>query len=161
LSQSRTAAARTVERAKIIWLASRGWRVPAIAREVRLNGDSVRLWLKRFNDDGLDGLRDRPRAGRPATYTAEQAGEVVALSLTDPRSLDLPFASWTLDRLTAYLHEVKRIPMSRARIGKLLAAEGLRWRTQETWFGERVDPDFARKRGRSKPSTAPHPRAAS
>jgi transposase len=153
LSQSRTAAARTVERAKIIWLASRGWRVPAIAREVRLNGDSVRLWLKRFNDDGLDGLRDRPRAGRPATYTAEQAGEVVALSLTDPRSLDLPFASWTLDRLTAYLHEVKRIPMSRARIGKLLAAEGLRWRTQETWFGERVDPAFAEKRGPSSPST--------
>jgi hypothetical protein len=91
LAQSRTAAARTVERAKIVWLASRGWRVPSIAREVQLGGDTVRLWLKRFNAEGLDGLRDRPRAGRPATYTAEQAGEVVALSLTDPRGLDLPF----------------------------------------------------------------------
>ena len=123
---------------------------------MRLNDDTVRLWLKRFNADGLDGLRDRPRAGRPVTYTAEQAGEVVALSLTDPRSLELPFASWTLDRLTAYLHEVKRIPMSRARIGKLLVAERLRWRTQETWFGERVDPAFAEKRGPSSPSTRPH-----
>ena len=112
---------------------------------MRLNDDTVRLWLKRFNAEGLDGLRDRPRAGRPATYTAEQAGEVVALSLTAPKSLELPFASWTLDRLAAYLHEVRRIPMSRARIGKLLAAEGLRWRTQETWFGERVDPAFAEK----------------
>jgi transposase len=161
LAQSRTAAARTVERAKIIWLASQGWRVPAIARDVRLNDDTVRLWLKRFNADGLDGLHDRPRAGRPATYTAEQAGEVVALSLTDPQSLDLPFASWTLDRLTAYLHEVKRIPMSRARIGKLLVAEGLRWRTQETWFGERVDPAFAEKRGPSSPSTRPRLRVVS
>jgi hypothetical protein len=24
-------------------------------------------------------------------------------------------------------------------------AEGLRWRTDETWFGERVDPNFAEK----------------
>jgi len=161
LSHSRTAAARTVERAKIIWLAHQGWRVPAIAREVGLDGDTVRLWLKRFDADGVDGLRDRPRAGRPPTYTAEEAGEVVALSLTDPKSLDLPFASWTLDRLAAYLHEVKHIPMSRARIGKLLAAEGLRWRTQETWFGERVDPAFAEKRGPSSPSTRPRLRVVS
>jgi transposase len=156
LAQSRTAAARTVERAQIIWLASQGWRVPAIARDVGVNVDTVRLWLTRFNADGLGGLHDRPRAGRPATYTAKQAGDVVALALTDPQSLGLPFASWTLDRLTAYLHEVKRLPMSRARIGKLLVAEGLRWRTQETWFGERVDPAFAEKRGPSSPSTRPH-----
>ncbi len=154
-------AARTVERAKIIWLASQGRRLPSIARELRLTGNTVRLWLKRFNADGLDGLQDRARAGRPATYTTEQVGEVVALALTVPRSLDLPFASWTLDRLTAYLHEVKRMPMSRARIGKLLVAEGLRWRTQETWFGERVDPAFAEKRGPSSPSTRPRLRVVS
>jgi len=28
----------------------------------------------------------------------------------------------------------------------MLLAEGLRWRKQETWFGERVDPEFAEKR---------------
>lgn len=150
-----------VERAKIIWLAHQGWRVLAIAAELRLNDDTVRLWLKRFNAAGLDGLRDRPRPGRPATYTAEQVGEVIATSLTDPRSLGLPFAAWTLDRLRAYLHEVNGLPISRARIGKLLVAEGLRWRTQETWFGERVDPAFAEKRGPSSPSTRPRLRAVS
>jgi hypothetical protein len=36
----------------------------------------------------------------------------------------------------------------RSRISELLIAEGLRWRKPETWFGERVDPDFAAKRGR-------------
>jgi len=153
---SRTAPARAVERAKLIWLAQQGWRVPAIAAELRLNDDTVRLWLKRFNADGLEGLRDRPRSGRPATYTTEQVGEVVATSLTDPRSLGLPFAGWTLDRLRAYLHEAGRLPISRARIGKLLVAEGLRWRTQETWFGERVDPAFAEKRGPSSRSTRRH-----
>jgi transposase len=72
---------------------------------------------------------------------------VVAASLTDPQSLGLPFASWTLDRLETYLNEVKGIAIKRSRINDLLLREGLRWRQQESWFGERVDPDFAAKRG--------------
>jgi hypothetical protein len=28
----------------------------------------------------------------------------------------------------------------------VLLAEGLKWRQEETWFGARVDPDFAEKR---------------
>jgi transposase len=155
LAHSRTEPARAVERARIIWLAHQGWRVPAIAAELRLTPATVRLWLKRFNGEGVAGLRDQPRAGRPPTYTPAEVGEVIALSLTDPRSLDLPFASWTLDRLTAYLNEAKGIAMKRTRIDELLLAEGLRWRSQETWFGERVDPAFAEKRGPSSHSTRP------
>src|SRR5215204_3700696 len=52
---------------------------------------------------------------------------------------------WNLDRLTAYLQEQQRLAIGRKRIGEILRAEGMRWRTQETWFGERVDPDFAAK----------------
>jgi transposase len=73
----------------------------------------------------------------------------VAAALTKPAELGLPFASWTLDRLAAYLAEEQGIGRKRSRIGELLLAEGLRWRTQETWFGERPAPEFARTRGRS------------
>ena len=104
-------------------------------------------------------MQEAPRSGRPATYTPEQVSEVIATSLTKPQELGLPFASWTLDRLAAYLQEVKGIPIKRSRIDELLLREGLRWRTQETWFGERVDPAFAEKRGSSRRST-PHRRRA-
>ena len=161
LRQSRTEATRTVERARIIWLASQGWRVPAIAAELRMNERTVRTWLTRFNAAGLAGLRDAPRSGCPPTYSREQVGAVVATALTNPRRLALPFASWTLDRLTAYLNEEKDIPIKRSRIDELLIDEGLRWRTQETWFGERVDPEFAKKRGSSTPSTPTHLRIVS
>ena len=87
LAHARTAPARLVERARIIELASQGWRVPAIAAEVRLHEQTVREWLKRFNAAGLDGLDDAPRPGRPATYTPEQVGEVIATALTDPQTL--------------------------------------------------------------------------
>ena len=108
--------------------------------------------MKRFNEEGVDGLKDRPRVGRPATYTGEQVAEVIAASLTNPQDLNLPFNCWTLTRLATYLNEQKGIPIKRSRIDEILTDEGLRWKTQETWFGERVDPDFAQKRGRSSRS---------
>ena len=156
LAHSRTAEARLVERAQMILQASQGSSVPAIARELGLHPQTVRDWLKRFNTNGLEGLHDQPRGGRPATYTPDQVAEVIATALTDPKTLGQPFASWTLDRLEVYLNEEKGIPIKRSRIDDLLIEEGLRWREQETWFGERVDPDFAKKRGRSTPSIRPH-----
>ena len=153
LARSRTTEARLRDRARMCWLASQGLRVSAIKAELGVADGTVRLWIGRFNALGLDGLRDRRRGGRPPSYTPEQVGEVIAASLTDPQTLGLPFASWTLDRLAAYLHEECGITMKRSRLGEVLQAEGLRWRTQETWFGERPDPAFAEKRGPSSPST--------
>lgn len=147
LVHSRTEPAGRVERAKIVWLSQAGKLVPAIAEELHLDAKTVRAWLKRFNAQGLSGLEDAPRSGRPATYTADEVGEAVAAALTNPQSLGLPFASWTLDRLEAYLNETKGIAIKRSRIDELLLAEGLCWRKPETWFGERVDPEFAEKRG--------------
>jgi transposase len=153
LARSRTAPARTVERARIVLLSRNGDSVEEIVETLGVCPATVRLWVNRFNRQGVAGLADRPRSGRPPVYTPEQVGEVVAASLTDPQTLDLPFASWTLDRLAAYLAEAKGLPIKRSRIGEILTAEGLRWRDQETWFGERVDPAFAAKRGRSSRST--------
>jgi transposase len=119
----------------------------------------VRFWLKRFNERGLPGLEEEMRSGRPPTYTAEERSAVIAAALSRPADLGLPFASWTLDRLVAYLGE-KGIGMKRSRVSEVLLAEGLKWRQEETWFGARVDPEFERKRGRSSASTPPHPRAA-
>ena len=161
LARSRTAPARAVERARIVREAHHGARVPAIARTLGLCEATVRTWLTRFNAEGMAGLADAPRAGRPATYPPEAIGELVAASLTNPDELGLPFGSWTLDRLAAYLHEEKGIAIKRSRIGEILRREGLRWRTQETWFGERPDPAFAEKRGPSARCTPRRRRAVS
>ena len=160
LARSRTAPVRRVERARIAWRACRGETPPAIAAALGLDAETVRRRIRRFNAGGLAALEDGHRPGRPATYSADEVAAVIAAALTSPRSLDLPFASWTLDRLAAYLHERKGIAIRRSRIDEILLREGLRWRRHETWFGERVDPEFAEKRGASKPSTPPRPRAA-
>ncbi|MCA1628633.1 MAG: helix-turn-helix domain-containing protein [Acidobacteria bacterium] len=161
LARSRTASAREVERARIIEMAGNGERVPAIAARLEVAAKTVRTWLKRFNADGVDGLRDRPRAGRPTTFTPEQISEVIAAALTNPQELELPFGCWTLDRLAVYLREQKDIAIKRSRIDELLVAEGLRWRKQEAWFGERVDPEFAKKRGASNNFIPPRQKGVS
>jgi transposase len=160
LAHSRTEPARAVERAKIVWLAHEGQAVPMIAEALHLDAETVRLWIRRFNAEGTAGLADKPRSGGPPTYTAAQVGEIIAAALTNPKNLGLPFASWTLDRLEAYLNETKGIAIKRSRIDDLLLREGLRWRKQETWFGERVDPEFAEKRGLSLSSTRNRRRTA-
>src|SRR5260370_19184872 len=73
LSQSRTAPARQVERARIIQLAGEGRFVPAIAAQLHIGQDVVRLWLTRFNAAGLAGVEDPPPAGRPPPPTANHA----------------------------------------------------------------------------------------
>lgn len=159
LAHSHTASAQMVQRAQIIWRARCGESASAIAARVGLDGETVRKRIRRFNAEGLDALKDRSRSGRPPTYSAEQTATVIATALTKPETLGLPFATWTLDRLAAYLHEVKGIAMQRSRIDEILLHEGLRWRRHETWFGERVDPEFATKRGRLKRSTPSRLRA--
>ena len=160
LARSRTAPARRVERARVVWHASRGETPPAIAATLGVAAETVRRRIRRFNAEGLAALEDHPRSGRPATYSPDEVAVVIAAALTSPRRLGLPFASWTLDRLAAYLLEHKGIAMRRSRIDEILLAEGLRWRRQETWFGERVDPEFAEKRGGSSGFTPPRPKAA-
>lgn len=130
----------------MVWYSSQGLLAPAVAERLNVHPETVRDWLKRFNVNGLEGLMDKPRAGRPATYTPEEVGEIIAAALTNPQVLGLPFGSWTLDRLEAYLNEERGISIKRSRIDEILIAEGLRWRSQETWFGDRVDPQFAEKR---------------
>ena len=160
LARSRTAPARRVERARVVWRAGRGETPLAIAAALGLDAETVRRRIRRFNAEGLAAFDDHRRSGRPATYSVDEVATMIAAALTNPRSLGLPFASWTLDRLAAYLLEHQGVAMRRSRIDEILLAEGLRWRRQETWFGERVDPEFAEKRGGSRRSTPRHRRAA-
>ena len=163
MARSRTWGAGLVRRARIARIvlhALEGLKAPEIGARMDLCGATVRHWLKRFNARGLQGLEEDVRTGRPPTYSAEQRSAVIDTALTPPADLGLPFASWTLDRLVAHLRE-QGVAMRRSRISEIFLREGLKWRHEETWFGERVDPDFARKRGRSSSSTRPRRPAAS
>ena len=49
-----------------------GKTVPQAAEAIQLNERKLRNWVHRFNREGIDGLRDRPRPGRRAFLTPKQ-----------------------------------------------------------------------------------------
>ncbi len=99
VTQTRSMPAWKVIRAKIIWYAKQGQRVPEIAKRLELTEKTVRLWLKRFNELGMKGLEDFPRSGRPSRYPQRQIEVVVETKRTKLEALDQPFSSRALDRL--------------------------------------------------------------
>ena len=75
----------------MVLLSCRGWPPAAIAELLGCDPSTVRRWIHRYNQDGVDGLADRPRAGRPR-LGSPRLGERIARLLAQP-------TAWTIGRL--------------------------------------------------------------
>jgi CRP-like cAMP-binding protein len=54
-----------IQRARMILLAAENLTNEEISRKLGVRRESVSLWRKRFFHERLDGLKGRPRTGRP------------------------------------------------------------------------------------------------
>ena len=59
---------RDVIRAKIVLLAAEGLGNDEIAARLDMRREIVSKWRKRFFEQGLTGLEERPRRGRPSVF---------------------------------------------------------------------------------------------
>jgi transposase-like protein len=73
-ARSYTAAYHEVVRAKIVLLAADGLENIVIAARLDVRPQLVSLWRKRFFNEGLKGLKDRPRTGRPRVFPPSGGG---------------------------------------------------------------------------------------
>ena len=64
-----TAEAGLVRRARIVLLVAEGKPLDQIARQLGVRPNVVRTWADRYRAGGLDALEDRPRSGRPRTFS--------------------------------------------------------------------------------------------
>jgi transposase len=114
---------RVRTRAQIVLLRyEQGKTVREIASLVRLDEESVRIWLKRYQAEGVAGLQDRPRSGSPGKVTAGYKAKLIATVRRRPRSLDQPYSLWTLERLADYMAEQSGIRVSSYTVRRLLKA---------------------------------------
>jgi len=126
----------------------------------------VRRWLHRFNAAGLDGLGDRPGAGRRRRITETERSRIIALARSAPPGRlerdgagelsaddeDGP-AQWALDTLAQAAREAG-IQVGRSQARRILLAEKVRWRRTRSWAVS-SDPEFVPKGPRSWSSTPP------
>jgi len=81
--RSRTAPQRQVERARIVLGSEAGQSSRELSDELGVSRPTVQRWLDRYEADGIEGLVDRPRSGRPRTLTAEIEADVVRRTLEE------------------------------------------------------------------------------
>jgi transposase len=100
------------QRARMILASAQGDSNAQIARELRINVDTVRLWRDRWV--GLQGidldtlsvaerLQDAPRPGTPSKFTAQQRCQMAALACEAPMKAERPISQWTGREIAAEL----------------------------------------------------------
>ncbi len=160
LARSRLGPRDCILRARMVALSWDGCRVPDIAATLGCHPQTVRDRLACFDAAGLDGLRDRPRPGRPRRLTEAERSRLIRLVASAPpgrlvrhgaAGLDavddtLP-AYWTLDTLTEAAVRAG-IAVARSQLRRILRAEQVRWREPRAWATS-VDPEFDPKGPRS------------
>ncbi len=104
-----------VRRAMIIMSSASGTPVPAIARLVAADEDTVRDVIHAFNEKGLAALDPQWAGGRPRLISDADVEVIVAAATTRPEKLGLPFTHWSLRKLSAHL--ASRGRLDRARTG--------------------------------------------
>lgn len=150
--RARVRAARTEHRdrlrAQIVLAAAGGKTNAAIATDLGICVDTVRKWRKRFSVQGLAGLQDRPRSGRPPRFTAVQVAGIKALACSPPAEHEVPLARWSAAELAAQAiteHLVDSV--SAATVSRWLAQDAIKPWQHRSWIFPR-DPDFGPKAAR-------------
>lgn len=69
-----------VLRARIVLLSTEGKTAQNIAEQLDVHAQTVHRWRRRFQHDGIDGLRDRQRSGRPTKISQAITRRVLDLT---------------------------------------------------------------------------------
>lgn len=145
LAYSHTAAYQQVIRARIVRDAAYGYSNAKISHRQGVNIDTVRRWRARYADEGLAGLADRQRSGRPPRFTPVQVAEVKALACQLPAETAVPLSRWSCPDLAGEAVSRGIAPaISASTIRRILAADALKPWQYQSWIFIR-DPNFAAK----------------
>jgi transposase len=126
--RSRTEVGRVSERIRMVLLSDRRYSVSQIAAIFECGEATVRGWLARFNAEGLAGLADRPRAGRPRKAGAAAHDAIRRTLEAAPVTTSDGARCWTLAVLCAALVEQVGVHLSVATMRRLVHRLGYRWR---------------------------------
>jgi transposase len=140
-----TAQQRQVTRARIVLLAAAGLANAHIARKLGIAPNTVGKWRKRFCREGVDGLADRKRSGRPRAFPAAVVAYAKAVACELPRTRGVPLSRWSLPELRAELLASGLVSeISTTTLWRWLDEDPIKPWQHRSWIFPR-DPEFAAK----------------
>lgn len=146
----KTEVPRVRTRAQMVLLsAEKKLTADEIADIVRESSVTVLRWLHRYIAEGIQGLLDAPRSGRSSILTNEFRKRLLEVVRRRPRSLELEYSMWTLQRLVDFMAEDTGTRVSTETIRRALAKEDIVFsRPQHTISSP--DPEYHVKKRRLK-----------
>jgi transposase len=146
----KTATPRYRTRAQMVLLsAEKGLKAEEIAEITRESYITVLRWLKRYQAEGVEGLKDTPRPGRSTTVTEAYRTKLLEVVRRRPRSLGLEYSMWTLRRLADYLAEETGLRISHETVRRELAKDGIVFSQPQHTISS-PDPEYKVKKRRLK-----------
>jgi transposase len=138
-------------RAKIVLLAGEGYTVPEIMEMTNIYDKTIRKWIHRFNDNGVNGLFTEINYSPMIKITDRAKKEIIRISSTNPRELGLKFSTWSLRSIAGYVREkkiVKEDGISHTTIRDILIECGVEWRHSKIILGSNRsrDPEYDLKK---------------
>jgi transposase len=127
-----------VERARIVLLAGEGEPASEIAARVGCSVPTVKRWRSRYEREGLAGLSDRPRPGRPLVHGPAVRARLIALACTRPAQTA---AGQRRERWTHW-ELAEQVGMSESQAHEILRAAEIRPHRLEQWVMSELGPDF-------------------
>ena len=117
MSRSHKLERRYVERAKIILCSDQGMLLDEIVKYTGLSRPVVNKWRQRFRKNGIPGLRDAARSGKPKTITPEQKALVIEKACIRPKG---GYTNWSQERIA------KEIGISQSKVFQILKQADLK-----------------------------------
>ena len=136
--RAQTTSHRDRLRARVVLFAADGVTGREIARRVGLSEQAVCKWRLRFLAEGLDGLRDAPRSGRPLVYGPTERLVLMAKVTEEHPVVD---SQWSHSELATAMAAAS-IPISASQIGRILAADDVKPHRVQGWLTRRDTPEF-------------------
>jgi len=135
VTRSHSAERRSVERAKIILACAEGKQNREIALDYQMSLPRIRKWRGRFAKEGMTGLEDVQRSGKPETY-----GESFRNTLLSKLEAEPPegLARWDSPTLAEALNASKHA------VWRALKKEGIHLHRARSWCIS-TDPEFTEK----------------
>lgn len=119
---------RVSERIRMVLLSSRGYTVQQIAEVFEVDEATVRGWLSRYEAEGVNGLKDRPRSGRPCKAGTAAREELRLRVDSSPEEAGYGFGYWTVATLVAHLAVRLGLVVSGSAVRRSLHSLGYRFR---------------------------------
>ncbi len=127
------------QRCTAIHLLHLGHKPEAVAQMQVVSVPTIYDWIKRWQQEGIEGMANKPKPGRPRKTDDPYVQALEDTLAQEPKALGYDFAIWTVDRLRAHLEKQTGISLSEARLRALLKREGYRYRRPKHDLGHLQD----------------------